>query len=149
MSNASAPPNDLQYPEMYVSYSPQYQGNYIPLNVVPPEYVAPGYVAPGYVAPGYVAPGYVAPDYVAIDMDIPPPPSYQDATTDIHLECRKKEEILENKHKKHIEIVKRNHQQEITTLQRNTNGSFFGGMLFTGFIIGIGFIIYRLVTIYW
>ena len=129
MSNSYAPTNELQYPEMYASYSPQYQGNYIPLNVVPPEYVAS--------------------DYVAIDMGMPAPPSYQDATNDIHSECRMKEDILAKKYKKSLEILKKSHQQQIDTIQRNTGGSFFGGMLFAGIMIGIGFLIYRLATTYW
>jgi hypothetical protein len=127
MSNSYAPMNELQYPEMYASYSPQYQQNhenYIPLNPV-------------------------APDYVAIDMSIPPPPSYQDATNDIHFECRRKEEILTNRYKKSIEILKKSHQQQIDTIERNTKGSFFGGILFAAVLVGAGFLIYRFATMYW
>ncbi len=128
MNNSYDSTNERQYPEMYQSYSPQYQGNYVPLNVVPPEYIAP--------------------DYVAVDMNMPAPPSYQDATGDIHSECRRKEEILANAHKRRLEIIKTNHQQEINTIQKNSKGNFFGGMLFAGLLVGIGVLIYRLVTMY-
>lgn len=126
MNNSYAPTNELQYPEMYASYSPQYQENYIPLNVVPEHYTSP--------------------DYVAIDMSMPPPPSYHDATNDIHSDCKRNEEILAKKYKKGIEIIKRTHQQEIETIQRNTRGSFFGGMLFSGLMTCLGLFTYWLVT---